>query len=98
MTEQNEDTAMSPARRQIGKWISGGGWLLAASGGVCLIIGLADLQNLALLAILGVVFIPIGLLLVTNGRILTGLAKIEKNTRPSVAPAPSQPRKGSRSH
>lgn len=81
MIEQNKDNTMLPVRRQSDKWISGGGWLLAASGGICLIIGLADLQNLAILAILGVVFIPIGLLLVTNGRILSGLAKIEKNTR-----------------
>lgn len=51
---------------------------------ISLLLGFSDLQNLAFLAIAGVIFIPIGLLLITNGRILSKLTNIEKNT--GVAP------------
>jgi hypothetical protein len=70
-----------PAHRsRTGKWISALGWLVTSSGGVSLIFGLSDLDNLTILAIGGVIAIPIGLLLITNGQILSGLARIEKTT------------------
>jgi hypothetical protein len=70
-----------PAHRsRAGKWISALGWLVTGGGGVSLVVGLSDLDNLTILAIGGVIFIPIGLLLITNGQILRGLARIEKNT------------------
>ena len=71
-----------PAHRsRTGKWISALGWLVTGGGGASLVVGLSDLDNLTLLAIGGVIFIPIGLLLITNGQILSGLARIEKNTK-----------------
>jgi len=72
----------SPRANQTGKWIAGLGWLLTAGALVSAFIGFSDLANLTLLAIAGVVFIPIGLLLVTNGRILSKLTHLEKSTRP----------------
>jgi len=76
----------SPRPNQTGKWISALGWVLTAGAMVSVLVGFSDLANLTLLAIAGVVFIPIGLLLVTNGRILSKLTILEKNTRPTDEP------------
>ena len=80
-----------PAHRsRTGKWISALGWLVTGGGGASLVVGLSDLDNLTILAVGGVIFIPIGLLLITNGQILRGLARIEKNTiKTNAAPPPS---------
>ncbi len=80
-----------PAHRsRTGKWISALGWLVTGGGGVSLVVGLSDLNNLTILVIGGVIFIPIGLLLITNGQILSGLARLEKNTTTAhAAPPPS---------
>ncbi|MDZ7304466.1 MAG: hypothetical protein ONB44_20270 [candidate division KSB1 bacterium] len=80
-----------PAHRsRTGKWISALGWLVTMGGGVSLVFGLSDLANLTLLAVGGVVFIPIGLLLIANGQILRGLARLEKNAKTTnAAPPPS---------
>ncbi len=77
------------ARGQAGQWIAWLGRLVIAGAMVCLLVGFSDLENLLLLAIAGAVFIPIGLLLVTNGRILSKLANLEKNTRPRNPDGPS---------
>lgn len=70
------------ARRRAGaKWIAATGWLISLGGLVCLLAGLSDVQNLIVLAAVGVVFVPLGLLVVANGHILAGLAAIERNTR-----------------
>lgn len=67
--------------RRSAKWIAAFGWLISLGGLVCLLAGLADVQNLLVLAAIGVVFVPLGLLVVANGHILAGLAAIERNTR-----------------
>jgi len=69
----------SPRSNQTGKWISAFGWLLTIGAVIGVLVGFSDLANLTLLAIAGVVFIPIGLLLVTNGRILSKLTNLEKS-------------------
>lgn len=80
-----------PAHRtRTGKWISALGWLVTGGGGVSLIFGLSDLDNLAILAIGGVIFIPVGLLLITNGQILSGLARIERTTAAKASQSSSQ--------
>ncbi len=75
-----KDTPLS-RRRASAKWIAALGWLISLGGVVCLLAGLSDLQNLLALVAVGVVFVPLGLLVVANGHILAGLAAIEKNTR-----------------
>ncbi len=82
------DTTLS-RRRASAKWIAALGWLLSLGGLVCLLAGLADVQNLIVLVAVGVVFVPLGLLVVSNGHILAGLAAIEKNTR-GQAPTPDK--------
>lgn len=77
----------SPRAPQSGKWISGLGWVLTAVALVSAVIGFSDWANLTLLAIAGVVFIPIGLLLVTNGRILNKLTNLEKRARNANGPS-----------
>ena len=67
--------------RRSAKWIAAFGRLISLGGLVCLLAGLADLQNLLVLVAVGVVFVPLGLLVVANGHILAGLAAIERNTR-----------------
>lgn len=76
----------SPRSNQAGKWVSALGWVLTVGALVSVIIGFSDWENLTLLVITGVVFIPIGLLLVTNGRILSKLTNLEQNARPTDAP------------
>jgi hypothetical protein len=76
-----ENDATLARRRASAKWIAAMGWLLSLGGLVCLLAGLADVQNLLVLAAIGVVFVPLGLLVVANGHILAGLAAIERNTR-----------------
>jgi len=76
----------APRSNQSGKWISALGWVLTAGALASALIGFSDLANLTLLAIAGVVFMPIGLLLVTNGRILSKLTSLEKSTRPTDEP------------
>lgn len=77
----------SPRALQSGKWISGMGWVVTVAALVSVVIGFSDWANLTLLAIAGVVFIPIGLLLVTNGRILNKLTNLEKRARHSDGPS-----------
>lgn len=78
-TSQNSEGS-PPKHNHTGKWIAALGWLLTGGAIICLLVGFSDLQNLAFLAVAGVIFIPIGLLLITNGRILSKLTNIEKNT------------------
>jgi len=59
-------------------------------GGVSVILGFSDLQNLTALLIVGAVMIPVGILLIANSRILRGLAAIERNTRVSAQSIPAQ--------
>lgn len=73
-----------PRQNHAGKLVAALGWLLTGGAMISLLIGFSDLQNLAFLAITGVIFIPIGLLLITNGRILSKLTNIEKNTGVTV--------------
>jgi magnesium-transporting ATPase (P-type) len=80
--------------RRSGKWISVLGWLLTAAGGISLLLGLSDWQNLIALTIIGIFFIPIGLLLVVNGQVLIGLARIEKNTQATTKPPAKPPEPG----
>jgi len=77
-------------RNHAGKWISALGWLLIAGALISLLISFSDWQNFAILTIAGVVFIPLGLLLVTNGRILSKLVNIEKNTRMAAEVNPAR--------
>ena len=78
------------ASNRPGKWVSLLGWCMTAGAGFALLIGLTDVHNMAILLIAGAVFIPIGLLLITNGRILGKLANIEKNTRRTAEAAPAK--------
>lgn len=75
-----ENDAILARRRASAKWIAALGWLLSLGGVACLLIGISDLQNLIVLVAVGIVFVPLGLLVVANGHILAGLAAIEKNT------------------
>lgn len=61
------------------QWLSFLGWLLIFSGACSVLLGFSDLQNLAVLIAMGIIFIPLGLLVVASGQILAGLAAIEKN-------------------
>ncbi|NUO78593.1 hypothetical protein HUU05_00830 [candidate division KSB1 bacterium] len=76
-----ENDASLARRRASAKWIAALGWLISLGGLVCIMIGLADVQNMIILAAVGIVFVPLGLLVVANGHILAGLAAIERNTR-----------------
>jgi hypothetical protein len=70
------------SQRQVrGKWLAILGWVLTVCGLFGALLGFSDLQNFAVVAALGLMFIPLGLLLVTGGQILVGLAAIEKNMR-----------------
>ncbi len=73
-------------RRASAKWIAALGWLISLGGLVCIMIGLADVQNMIILAAVGIVFVPLGLLVVANGHILAGVAAIERNTRGKEIP------------
>ncbi len=81
------DAKRAASRRRTAKWISGIGWFFTGGGVVCLLTGLSDLQNLIFVVALGIVFIPLGLVIVANGQILAGLATIEQNMRTQKMPA-----------
>lgn len=87
VAQESEANARPPendarlARRRAGaKWIAALGWFISLGGVVCLLLGLSDLQNLVVFVAVGIVFVPLGLLVVANGHILAGLAVIERNT------------------
>ncbi len=86
--EQKRVNNPAHPRARTGKWVSVLGWVITAGGGISLVVGLSDLDNLTILAIGGVIFILIGLLLITNGQILSGLARLEKNTPASKEAQP----------
>jgi hypothetical protein len=94
--KQKANDVTAQTHHLVGRWISVIGWLLTGGGGIVLLIGFSDLQNLAILAAAGVVFIPIGLLLIANGRILNKLARIEKNTRIAAEAMQAKPLEESR--
>jgi len=86
----SHEESKAASRRRSARWISALGWMITLSGGLCMMIGLSDLQNLVVLAAIGLAAMPFGLLIIANGKILSGLAAIEKNTQATAEPSPAK--------